>query len=312
MFEIKRYTSADKEKWNAFVSKAKNATFLFYRDYMDYHADRFSDYSLMVFRKNKLFALLPANNIDNALYSHQGLSYGGLILDSKATVEDVLSVFNQINTFLKQNNIFQVIYKAIPYIYHILPSQEDLYALFILKAQLVERNISSSIIQKNAICFTESRKSGLRKALAKGVIIQESEDYASFWAILSENLNNRYNTKPVHSLDEILLLKSRFVTNIKLYVAIYNGIVVAGTVVYITSQVVHTQYISASSLGKEIGALDILFDKLINETFKAVTYFDFGQSTEQHGVYLNKSLIFQKEGFGGRGVVYDIYKYNIE
>lgn len=312
MFEIKRYTSLDKEKWNAFVSKAKNATFLFYREYMDYHADRFSDYSLMVFRKEKLYALLPANRVESTLYSHQGLTYGGLVLDFKATTEDVLLAFKQINIFLKQSNIYQVIYKAIPSIYHIVPSQEDLYALFRLGAQLIERNISSTIIQKNAIRFTESRKSGLRKALANDVIVQESEDYVAFWEILIENLSNRYNTKPVHSLEEILFLKSRFPQNIKLYVAIYEGTIIAGTVVYITTQVVHTQYISASPLGKEIGGLDILLDRLINITFKTITYFDFGQSTEQHGFYLNSSLIFQKEGFGGRGIVYDIYKYNIE
>lgn len=312
MFEIKIYTTAEKDKWNAFVSQAKNSTFLFYREYMDYHGDRFSDCSLMIYRKGKLFALLPANCINNTLYSHQGLTYGGLLLNYKATTEDVLSIFSQINVFLRQNNVSQVIYKAIPFIYHIIPSQEDLYALFRVGAQLIERNISSSIIQKNAIRFTESRKSGLRKAFAKGVTVQESEDFVAFWKILSDNLNNKYNTKPVHNLDEILLLRNRFPQNIKLYVAIYKGIIVAGTVLYITTQVVHTQYISASPLGKEIGGLDILLDKLINETFKAVMYFDFGQSTEQHGLFLNNSLIFQKEGFGGRGVAYDIYKYNIE
>jgi hypothetical protein len=29
------------------------------------------------------------------------------------------------------------------------------------------------------------------------------------------------------------------------------------------------------------------------------------------GRYLNNALIFQKEGFGGRGIVYEIYEYNI-
>jgi hypothetical protein len=82
----------------------------------------------------------------------------------------------------------------------------------------------------------------------------------------------------------------------------------AGTVLYITKKVVHTQYISASPEGKAKGALDLLFDFLINIEYPMYEYFDFGQSTEKMGEYLNENLIFQKEGFGGRGIVYTIYE----
>ena len=76
--------------------------------------------------------------------------------------------------------------------------------------------------------------------------------------------------------------------------------------------IIHVQYISASEQGKALGALDLLFDELINCTFSHIPLFDFGQSTENSGLLLNNNLIFQKEGFGGRGVVYDIYKYEID
>ena len=115
----------------------------------------------------------------------------------------------------------------------------------------------------------------------------------------------------LHSLKEIKLLASRFPDNIKLFTAQKDGIVLGGTVVYITPQVLHTQYISASLSGKESGALDLLFDHLINHKFTNIPIFDFGQSTEQMGKVLNDALIFQKEGFGGRGVMYDIYEYEV-
>ena len=44
MFDIIRYTADRELEWNDFVGQSKNATFLFYRGYMDYHADRFADY----------------------------------------------------------------------------------------------------------------------------------------------------------------------------------------------------------------------------------------------------------------------------
>lgn len=310
--EIRRYRREDKELWNSFVSKARNATFLFDRNYMDYHADRFDDNSFMFYHKGKLKAVLPANVAGDTLYSHQGLTYGGLLLDKKATVEDVLECFDSLNFWLRENGISKVVYKALPWIYQQYPSEEDLYALtWKCKAQLISRDISSSIVIDNKLKFAESRKSGIRKALSLNIEVSESNDVDGFWHVLKDNLGNRYNAKPVHTSSEMKLLMSRFPNNIKLYVAKMNGEIVGGTLIYVTPQVVHTQYISASVEGKKHGALDLLFDYIINKVYANCRYFDFGKSTEQGGAYLNEPLIFQKEGFGGRGVCYDWYQWEL-
>lgn len=310
--EIRRYRREDKELWNSFVNKARNATFLFDRNYMDYHADRFDDNSFMFYHKGKLKAVLPANVAGDTLYSHQGLTYGGLLLDKKATVEDVLECFDSLNSWLRENGISKVVYKALPWIYQQYPSEEDLYALtWKCKAQLISRDISSSIVIDNKLKFAESRKSGIRKALSLNIEVGESNDVDGFWHVLEDNLGNRYNAKPVHTSSEMKLLMSRFPNNIKLYVAKMNGEIVGGTLIYVTPQVVHTQYISASVEGKKHGALDLLFDYIINKVYANCRYFDFGKSTEQGGAYLNEPLIFQKEGFGGRGVCYDWYQWEL-
>lgn len=310
--EIRRYRREDKELWNSFVSKARNATFLFDRNYMDYHADRFDDNSFMFYHKGKLKAVLPANVAGDTLYSHQGLTYGGLLLDKKATVEDVLECFDSLNSWLRENGISKVVYKALPWIYQQYPSEEDLYALtWKCKAQLISRDISSTIVIDNKLKFAESRKSGIRKALSLNIEVGESNDVDGFWHVLEDNLGNRYNAKPVHTANEMKLLMSRFPNNIRLYVAKMNGEIVGGTLIYVTPQVVHTQYISASVEGKKHGALDLLFDYIINKVYANCRYFDFGKSTEQGGAYLNEPLIFQKEGFGGRGVCYDWYQWEL-
>lgn len=310
--EIRRYRREDKELWNSFVSKARNATFLFDRNYMDYHADRFDDNSFMFYHKGKLKAVLPANVAGDTLYSHQGLTYGGLLLDKKATVEDVLECFDSLNSWLRENGISKVVYKALPWIYQQYPSQEDLYALtWKCKAQLISRDIASTIVVDNKLKFAESRKSGIRKALSLNIEVGESNDVDGFWHVLEDNLGNRYNAKPVHTASEMKLLMSRFPNSIKLYVAKMNGEIVGGTLIYVTPQVVHTQYISASVEGKKHGALDLLFDYIINKVYANFRYFDFGKSTEQGGAYLNEPLIFQKEGFGGRGVCYDWYQWEL-
>jgi hypothetical protein len=312
MFEIRRYRKEFEETWNHFVDISKQGTFLFYRNYMDYHEDRFSDYSLLVLHKQRVVALLPANREEHTLWTHAGLTYGGLITSMSVTTANVCDIFTAINEFLKKNGFDKVIYKAIPWIYHRIPAEEDLYALInICNARIIERHISSTIMMENRIKWTESRKSGLRKARHHHIRVEESEDLETFWKILSQNLHEKYHAVPVHSLREIQLLQSKFPQNIKLYLAYQETRPIGGVLIYETPQVVHTQYISASKEGKMLGAIDIIIDYLLNEVYKDWQYFDFGKSSDGDGRALNRNLIFQKEGFGGRGVCYDWYEYTL-
>lgn len=319
MFEVKRYSSDMAEEWNRFVAGSKQGTFLFDRNYMDYHHDRFSDFSLVVLHKGHICAVLPANVNGDTLWSHQGLTYGGLITDKKATTDEVCTIFEFINEFLRSKSIRHVVYKAMPWIYHRFPAEEDLYALTnVCGASLMVRHISSTIVMDDRIRFIESRKSGIRKAKRLGLHVAESSDLSDFWTILDNNLENKYQARPVHSLAELELLKSRFPDNIRLFMASdSDGKPVGGTLIFETPQVVHTQYISASPEGKASGALDMLFDYLINDYYSDksryphVKYFDFGKSSDGDGHQLNSKLIFQKEGFGGRGVCYDWYSWDV-
>ena len=222
MFEIKRYEPSHEQAWNDFVARSKNGTFLFDRRFMDYHSDRFADSSLMILRKGRIYALLPANRVGDTLHSHQGLTYGGLLTDAKATAEGVMEAFGTLNAWLRNEGVRRVTYKAMPWIYHRLPAEEDLYALTqVCHARLLTREISSTILLQQPLRFTESRKSGLRKALREGLYMEESGDLAAFWQMLDDNLASRHHTHPVHSLDELRLLQGRFSQQIHLYL-IYN------------------------------------------------------------------------------------------
>lgn len=300
------------DEWNLFVAASKNGTFLFDRRFMDYHADRFCDHSLLVYRDQRLYALLPANQKDDTLVSHGGLTYGGLVTDSRCSAKGVLDAFTAINEYLRQQGFRHVVYKAVPWIYHQLPAEEDLYALTsVCHARLTIRDISSAIIGDRKIRFSESRKSGIRKAHRQGLTVAESTDFAAFWQILNENLTGKYGVRPVHSVAELELLHSRFPEKIRLYMVFDGETPVGGTLLFLTPQVLHTQYISANAFGKQHGAIDLLFDHLINNTYKDYPYIDFGKSTVSDSADLNEQLIFQKEGFGARAVCYDTYEYDL-
>ena len=299
------------EEWNEFVAKSKNGTFLFDRRFMDYHANRFQDYSLMFYDNDRLQAVMPAHVNGDTLVSHGGLTYGGLVMGQEIKAAQVCELFRELNEVLS-HGFRRVVYKAVPWIYHQQPAEEDLYALTsVCHARLIIRDISSVIIGDRKMRFSGSRKDGIRKARRQGLIVKESEDFAAFWQILNENLTGKYGVRPVHSAAELELLHSRFPDKIKLYIVFDGEMLVGGTVLFLTPQVLHVQYISATHEGKACGAIDLLFYHLINTVYSDYRYIDFGKSTSSDSADLNENLIFQKEGFGARAVCYDTYEWTL-
>lgn len=275
---------------------------------MDYHSHKFADSSLMIYEGKKLVALLPANIESDQLISHGGLTFGGLIIDGRMSVSLMLKIFDEIINYIKDKDINHIVYKRVPYIYHSFPSEEDLYALFIKKAKLYRRDISSAIYLKNPVNLRKDRIRAINKAKSFRIDVRESNDFSSFWNILRFNLKQRYDKKPVHSLQEMLFLHRKFPKNIKLFASYMKGTMVAGTIIYESSNVAHLQYSARDTNNIVKGSLDILISYLIEKYSLSKSYFDFGISTEQDGLYLNKNLISFKEGFGAKAIAYDFYR----
>ena len=309
---VKRYTTDQQVLWDNFVDSSRNGTFLHKRGYMDYHSHRFTDHSLMFYRGEELVAIVPAHIKENCFCSHNGLTYGGMLLPCNTTTADVLELFNAMAGYLQENTaVTSIIYKPTPHIYHSYPCEEDLYALFRHGATLTERKVSSAIPLNEPLPI-----GGRRKLTAKtkaSLHIVEDGDLATFWEILHERLQNKYDTAPVHSIEEISLLKERFPKNIKLYsVADNDGNTLGGVVLFITGNVIHMQYSATTEEGRRLSALDYLYEELINNRYAGKGYFDFGISVEDGGRYLNCGLIAYKERLGGRAVVYDTYVIDLK
>jgi hypothetical protein len=308
-YTVKRYQEKDYDNWNAFISQAKNATFLFHRDFMDYHKDRFEDFSLMVFDGAKLIAVLPANKDGEIVYSHQGLTYGGLVYGEKLKLASVLLIFKAILFFLSENKITKIQLKTIPSIYHNKPAEELNYALFLAEAQLIRRDTLAVIDLSKTIMIANGRKEGMRKGLLNSLEIREVDEFDDFWKnILIPNLEKKYQAKPVHSLVEITDLKIKFPKNIHQFNVYCKGEIVAGATLFESENVIHSQYISADKAKNANGSLDYLYHELIAAIFKEKKFFDFGASNANQGKILNKGLSFWKESFGASTIVHDFYE----
>lgn len=303
-FKVRVYQKEDFAKWNAFVSVAKNATFLFHRDFMDYHEDRFLDYSLLIFEEHKLVALLPANRVGAAVFSHHGLTYGGLVLDEKAKLSTTISIFRAVLYFLNENKIQKLTVKMLPNIYNSAFSDELDYCLFIANSKLIRTDSLCVIDLKKPYIISKDRRKCARRGEINNLMIKEELNFELFWnEILIPNLNLKYQVKPVHSVEEIQMLQKRFPNNIR-HFNVYDGDnIVAGTTVFITNNVAHPQYISGNSDKNELGSLDFLYHHLITEVFKDKNYFDFGISNEEQGRKIKEGLLFWKESFGAKTVI---------
>lgn len=311
---LRRYDPADRRVWDEFVRASRNSTFLFLRGYMDYHSDRFADCSWLAYKGNSLRALLPADIAAGAtLRSHGGLSYGGWILP-KAHFDgaDMLELFTVAIEQWKRSGIRRLDYKPLPSIYAARPSEEDLYALFRVGARLSEVTLSATIDLRNPGAFNKLQRRHLAGARKLPVEVVETSDVQAFMLMLEDCLRERHDTRPVHSAHELSLLMERFPDNIRLFFTLLDGHPEAGVCVYDTGRVAHAQYIATTPEGRRLNLLTPLFHWLITERYASRAYFDFGISTENHGMFLNEGLLRQKYSYGATGTAFTRYVLDLK
>lgn len=309
MYTVQAYTASNRITWNELIASAKNATFLIHRDFMEYHSDRFTDHSLLIYKGATPVAVLPANVVGNQLYSHQGLTYGGLVWSPKVKLVDAIEISQVLLKHLHDQGITKLHVKELPSFYSVLPAEESAYVFHLLQAKCTRVDTASVIDYRNRPAIQSNRIEGVKKAKKQGLRIIETDDFNDFWnEILLPNLEKRHAAKPTHSLEEIISLHAKFPENIRQFNVYKEDQIVAGATIFETNTTAHVQYISANEQKQELGALDVLFNQLITDTFSGKWYFDFGISNEQQGQKLNKGLSYWKECFGARTFVHRFYE----
>lgn len=317
------YEESYAQKWDDFTQNCPMATFLHTRKFLSYHRDRFQDKSYIIIDENgKWLGLFPAAispSNSKQIVSHPGITYGGVLHEGKLFGSDMIEALKSLAETYKSSGFEELIYKATPSFYHESPSSDDLYALFVLNAQLYRRDLSCTISLSIPTILSNKAQSKMRNMLRKaenqGVTINDSQDYeqfSQFLKILENNLKQKYGTKPVHTLEEIVEIQSRFPDTIKIITACLNDKVVAGAVLFLKRKTMHTQYLAATKAGKEIFALDYVIQTCINKARgDGFYYFDFGINTENNGRVLNDGLYSSKLKHGGSGTVHDFYSLRL-
>ncbi|WP_316632902.1 GNAT family N-acetyltransferase [uncultured Flavobacterium sp.] len=313
-FIVKKYNQNDYNIWNEFIAQAKNATFLFHRDFMEYHQDRFEDFSLLIFEDQKLKAVLPANKSENSVYSHQGLTYGGLVFLNKLKAEKVESILDEVLVFLKEYAIETFYYKPIPGFYFPNGNNETDFFLFKRGAISERKEMNLAINLELPLQISKSKLKHFRRIENLDLDIVEENDFEPFWeSILAPRLLEKFNAKPVHTKEEISLLKAKFPEKIRQYSVYQNDEIVAGITIFETKNVVKSQYGATSEKGEKVRALDFLFINLIHKyKRKGKRFFDMGIVNEENESGYHPGLLKQKEELGCTVYNQDFYKITIK
>lgn len=312
-YSVRFYQPEDAYAWNTFVNAAKNATFLFHRDYMDYHNDRFQDCSLIISEGNKWLAVFPAHKVESGFYSHFGLTYGGLVMHRQVQLTHVIAMMKEILEFLKQNAFTTLRVKMLPTMYAAIPSEEMHYIMSSMRADLYRRDSLSVVPLQANYALTRHRKQAANRGIKHALEIREVFDFEAFWnEILIPNLAQKHGAKPVHSLGEMRYLHSKFPNNIRQFNVYHHEKLVAGTTVYVTDRVVHPQYISGNADKNSLGSLDFLYRHLMEVVFNDYLYFDLGISNEDEGKTVVYGMQYWKQSFDAHTFIQDFYELSLD
>lgn len=319
--KVIQFSESQSPQWDEFLKSCPMATFLHSRKFLSYHKNRFKDESVIVCDENGAWLGVFPAAVDledfSQVISHPGITYGGLLHQGKLIGSEMLEALSLIFQHYKENSYSKLIYKAIPTFYHSIPSCDDLYALFQLKANLFRRDLSCTIDLQSPTTLSNKALSKMRNMLRKSeknnVKLDDSNrDLEKLWMLLTKNLMEKYNKQPTHSLEEMNLLIEKFPDNISILTAKLDGEVIAGTVIFKKNITIHTQYLVNTERGKENFALDYIIQRSINKSKEeGYRFFDFGINTENNGTYLNDSLFFSKAKHGGSGTIHDHYSLQL-
>ncbi len=266
---------------------------------MDYHSDRFQDHSLLIFKDKILEAVFPANLLDQRVYSHQGLTFGGLICNRPMSLDNLNTIMKLVIHYYKSNKIKSLYIKLIPNFF-----DESFFRKFEKSLQYLTAenryNDRTMVVDLESYMIHKSKLKRFRRYADYGFEIFKTTDFEPFWnTVLIPRLQSKHGVLPVHSLTEIQLLADQFPNNIFQYGIAKDGQWLAGITLFVHDRIVKSQYGATTEAGEAVAALDFLFITLIRQyESEGFRYFDMGSVRSDDPSGINQGLWKQKQELG--------------
>jgi hypothetical protein len=309
---IERYESRRGAEWDAFVRRARNGHFLAERGYLEYHGDRFADGSLMFFQGGRLLAVLPAHRRGDALVSHEGVPFAGLIVGPRMLHRHVRAAVEALLDYLRAEGLHRLLYTPTPVVYHATPFEDDVYVLREAGARCTTMKLSAGFPSPAPPSQSRPTARALRRAATKKELrFHEIDDVSLFWEHLGAFLRRRHDASPVHTEGEMTLLKARFPQAIRMVMAEAAGEIVAGALLYLTDRVSRRQYLFRTSDDEARVIARLHLHVAAMPEFRRA-WNDLGTSIDPVTGRIDEGLLLSKEMLGARGTLVQTWTWDAE
>lgn len=318
MYRICRYSKELEAAWDKFVMEQSiNGTFLQTRRFLNYHPQkRFIDDSLVVYNeKDILCAVLPAceilENGQKVFFSHKGSTFGGIILTKKIyKAKYLIPLIMDLKVYWKENGYEKIIIKNTSNLF--CKENMSLLEYAMQYGGFREYKELSTYIDlmeydEDVLShFSQRKRRNVRNCIKCGLVVRELEkesEVREFYGVLCQNLQ-KYNTKPVHTLDELLeLWNERLKDECAFFGCFMDNRMIAGSMMFYFNnvKVAHTQYLAALDTYNTLSPMTFVYYNMIQFMLKKGFYkLSWGIVTEDFGKILNMGLITSKEEFGSK------------
>lgn len=298
---VERYTEAFRDQWDDLVEASPTGTIQQTRRFLDYHGERFDDFSLVVTEQRsgrpRTIAVLPlARTSADRAVSHPGAAHGGLVARTPLGIERTVAALESIESFLVRIGLTSIQYRPSPATFHSVTCEDDTAALALLGASVCSR-VPNTVVDTRV---TElGRERNRRFARRAGCTSSETQDSTGIHILLCETLDRRHRVRPVHTNEQLLDLKKRFPHDVRFFETYHEEKLVAGVITFQLNRATHIQYMCSSPEGFIVRALDNTIELVAQEMPAHSCYLSLGISTSPDGLELNPGLARFKEKFGG-------------
>lgn len=317
MFTFVQYKEEYEKVWDDFIDSSCNGTFLSARRFLNYHKTRFVDASILIYNEKKnLAAVCPACEAEidgkRTFFSHRGSTFGGLIVDEKHyEAKYVITMLEELCAYVKELGFEQMYMKQTTDIFALRESGLFHYA-YVYKGFTAYPELSTYVdfsqYKENVISnFAQGKRTNVHNCEKAGLTWRElttKDEIADFYDILCENLQ-KYDTKPVHSLEELYELKYERLSEECGFYGIFSpeNEMLAGSMMFYFDRAgtAHTQYLAARQAYNKLSPMSYMYYAMIMEMMKkGYKKLSWGTATEDLGRFLNMGLVTSKEDYGSR------------
>jgi lipid II:glycine glycyltransferase (peptidoglycan interpeptide bridge formation enzyme) len=233
-------------------------------------------------------------------------------------LEDTDKVIIAFFEYLEKKGIQKIDMTPSPFFYGIKENQHIDFILSRENFTFKKREMSSVIpvdhdIQDVIASLDPSVRRAVRKAEKCGVIIKQDDSvksYGVYHDILSKNLLEKHNVKPVHTLAEMCDLKKRFPEKITLFTASLNNSIIGGIWIFrVNPKVAVAFYIAQLYEYQETRAVNLLYAETLRQVrLWGHDYYELGLFSVNMNP--NYGLGRFKESYGGVGLFRDYFTRN--